>query len=389
MSPQKHSFLVDSMRLPSNEDEVQPPRVAAKKRYHRPSVSKQPGAGSQKSVDKKERRRQQVLLAQRAYRARHEAHTRELQQRVARLESALERTCQAIVSFTDVLLGARIPASHQQIAHRLRDTVKTCLHSAMGGNGCLEESACSNQSEPLPKQTQTQGDHEEWPRSSQHAGLGVLAPARNAPFPLQFMPAAAGAATIEAPVFANQLRILCLYQGFLLLKNPSVPLEALKRPFRLFLSVVPRETIASFFHACLQARLNNKQPDRCSDIPCFKLGGSGTHYSEVVVSSQNQIESSQEQHPPEIRVHDTLSAFSPEAQSDLDGDWFDLFDLMGYLRAHGVALSTVPPAGDTAYRTVNAVDFAAALVEKGICLGHSPGFKKSDVEVAINSSSWK
>ncbi|KAL4762139.1 uncharacterized protein BDW70DRAFT_33120 [Aspergillus foveolatus] len=259
----------------------------------------------------------------------------------------------------------------------------------MDGNGCLEEFARLNQSEQLPKQSQAQGDHEKWPRSSQHAGLGVLPPACNAPFPPQSMPSAAGAATIEAAVFAKQLRISCLYQGFLLLKNPSVPLEALKRPFRLLLPVVPRETITSFFHACLQARLNNKQPDRYSDIPYFRLGGAGTHYSGVVVSSQNQTESGPKQDSREIRIHDTLSAFSPDAQRDLDGDWFDLFDLVGYLRAHGVALSMAPPVEVTAYRTVNAVDFAAALVEKGICLGHSPGFKKSDVEVAINSSCWK
>ncbi|KAL4746201.1 hypothetical protein BDW72DRAFT_39073 [Aspergillus terricola var. indicus] len=273
-------------------------------------------------------------------------------------------------------------------AHRLRDTVKTCLYSAIDGNGCLEESACLNQSEPSLKEIQAQGGHEEWPRSSQHAGLSVLPPASNAPFLLQSVPPAAGAPMIEAPVFANQLRIACLYQGFLLLKNPSVPLEALKRPFRLLLSVVPRETIASFFHACLQARLNNKQPDRCSDIPCFTLGGAGTHYPEVGESNQSQTESGWErQQTPEVQIHNTLSAFSPEAQEDLDGDWFNLFDLVGYLRAHGVALSMAPPVLGTAYRTVNAVDFAAALAEKGICLGHSPRFKRSDVEVAISSSS--
>ncbi|KAL4768223.1 hypothetical protein BDW60DRAFT_219942 [Aspergillus nidulans var. acristatus] len=215
------------------------------------------------------RRQQQVLLAQRAYRPRNKPHTRELQQRVARLESALERTCQAVISFTDVVV--------------------TCLHSAKDGSGCLEESACLNQSEPLLEQTQAQSDREDWPRSSQHAGLGVLPPARNAPFSAQSMPPAAGA-ILEAPAFANPLGILY----------------------------------------------------RCSDIPYFKLGGRGTHYSEVVVSSQNQTESGQEQHSHEIRIH---------VRSVRSG---------GYLRAHGVALSMAPPVEDTAYRTVNAVDFAAS-----------------------------
>ncbi|CBF78831.1 predicted protein [Aspergillus nidulans FGSC A4] len=309
-----------------------------------------------------QRRRQQVLLAQTGVpgtkRGTHQGATAA----VARLESALERMCQAIISSTDVVIGARIPTSHQQIAHRLRDTVKTCLLSAMDGNGCQDDFACSNQSEQLPKQSQAQGDHEKWPRPSQHAGLGVLPPARNAPFAPQSMPPAADATTMKAALFANQLR--------------------------------------------LYARLNNKQPDRCSDIPYFRLGGAGTHYSGV--SGQNQTELGKEQNSREIRIPDTLSAFSPEVQKDLDGDWFDLFDLVGYVRTHGVALSMAPPVEDTAYRKVNAVDFAAGRLtfrvlcharggyltiissgRKGICLGHSPGFKRSDVEIAIDSSCWK
>ncbi|KAL6231385.1 hypothetical protein BDW75DRAFT_233669 [Aspergillus navahoensis] len=350
------------------------------------------GRKGQDHVDKIQRRRQQVLLAQRAYRARNEARTTALQQRVARLESALERAGQTIISFMDVLVGARVLASHQPIARRLRDTVKTCLRSAMEGNDCFGDVVgYSRPPEASPEQTHAHEEQEECPRSSGRAGLSVLSPARSPPLPLlPSVPPSDGAMTIEVPVFVNQLRIACLYHGLLLLKNPSVPLEALKRPFRLLLSLVPRETITSFFHACLHARLNNKQPDRCNDIPCFRLGGAGTHYPEVTVSSQNRTGSSPEQQgPPEVQVHNSLMAFSPEAHKDLGGEWFDLFDLVGYLQTQGIVLSTAPPVEDTAYRTVNAIAFTAALVEKGICLGHSPGFKQSDVEIAIEASSWK
>ncbi|KAJ5106225.1 hypothetical protein N7456_002900 [Penicillium angulare] len=294
-------------------------------------------------------RRRQVRLAQRAYRERNEAQTRALQQRVARLESALERTSQAMISFTDVLVGAQILPSHQQLAHRLRDTVKTCLNSAMYGEDCVTDSQFSNTPEPSPssniatgKETYDEHEHNEQPSSNEYPGLGILSSTPLLPFVPDH------STMIEVPVFVNRLRITCLYQGFLLLNNPSVPLEALKRPFRLLLSLVTRETITSYFQACLYARLNNKQPDRYSCIPCFKLGGAGTHYPEV---------GSEEQISP--MIYDALSAFSPEAQNDLDGEWFDVFDLLGYLRARGIALSMVPPVKDTPHRTVNAMNFTA------------------------------
>lgn len=301
-----------------------------------------------------QRRRRQLLLAQRAYRARNRAHIQALEKRVARLESALERTGQAIISFTDTLVEPQALASHQKIAYHLRDTVKTCLDIA---NDYLEDVAGSNPPETslightsIVPQASARDEQEEWPLSEGHAGLSVLS--RN------LLPPSAlnGAKVIEAPVFIDNLRIACLYQGFLLLNNPSVPLEALRRPFRLLLSLVTRETITSYFHTCLYARLNNKQPDDVNCIPSFRLGGAGTHYPEVVAS--NQVGSRSEQHDPSM-IHDTLSSFSPEAQKDLDGQWFDLFDLVGFLRAQGTTLSMVPPVDDTTHRAVNAVDFTA------------------------------
>lgn len=168
-----------------------------------------------------------------------------------------------------------------------------------------------------------------------------------------------GTGTVEAPFFVQHLRITCLYQGFLVLKNQSVPLNALRRPFRLLLSLVTRETITSFFYACLYARLNNDQPDRWNEIPFFKLGGAGTHYPEAFSSSQSETETrGPEQQHFSLENH-ALSAFSPEAQEELDGDWFDIWDLAGYLQAERISLSTAPPTENTTHRKVNALDFTA------------------------------
>lgn len=174
---------------------------------------------------------------------------------------------------------------------------------------------------------------------------------------IQLLPLEPGGSIVEAPVFVQYLRISCLYQGFLMLKNPTVPLNALRRPFRLLLSLVQRETITSFFYNCLYARLNNSHPDEWNEIPFFRLGGAGTHYREVLSSSDNNTEAREpKQHDVPIE-HGALSTFSPGTQEELEGDWFDIWDLAGYLCSEGISLSTAPPTGNTADRNVNALDF--------------------------------
>lgn len=298
-----------------------------------------------------QRRRQQVLLAQRAYRARSEANTKALQQRVARLESALERTGQAIISFTDLLVGHQPPASYQQIAHHLRDTVKACVNSAMDGADDLEdtpEEPHINRASTFQQHTAEQENEQSPP--NERASFSP-------PPHISLLPSIPdNGSKIEVPIFVKHLRIACLYQGFLLLKNPSVPLEALRRPFRLLLPLVTRDTITSYFHTCLNARMNDREPEPCSSIPYFGLGGAGTHYPNGTVQTYLEWESGSHDIP---QNDGPLSAFSPEAQKDLDGEWFDTLDLLGFLRAHGTSLSTTRPIDHTAHRMVNAVDFTA------------------------------
>ncbi|KAJ5111363.1 hypothetical protein N7532_001898 [Penicillium argentinense] len=341
------------------------------------------------SPEKKERRRKQVRLAQRAYRARNEANTTLLKQRIARLEFALERQSRAVVLFSDFLAEDSVVISRPHVADRLRETVKICLDSAIWGDeseediGHLQLKDTSFSVRTPIKQPLSPRDYSKY--SHPHIDLSLPSAGPR----IQLLPLERDRAIVEAPVFVQYLRISCLYQGFLMLKNPSVPLNALRRPFRFLLSLVPRETITLFFYNCLYARLNHNQPDKWTEIPFFRLGGAGTHYREVLSSRENNTEAREPKQQYVPVEHGARSAFSLEAQEELEGDWFDIWDLAGYLRSEGITLSTAPPTGNTADRKVNALDFTAALVEKGICLGRSPGFKRSDVEAAISLSSWR
>jgi hypothetical protein len=268
----------------------------------------------------------------------------------------------AVVDFSDILVEEQLLTLHPHVADRLQETLKTCLDSAMYGDEHQQDDGHSQPNKTSPR-VQTPPDKKSSPKDDpEKPHLPINSTWRSAYPCSRLLPFELDSASVtEEQVFVEHLRITCLYQGFLMLNNQSIPLEALRRPFRLFLSLVRRQTITSFFYTCLHARLNNKQPEMCKEIPFFKLGGAGTHYSRPV-SSKNKAEPRglEQQHIPVI--HGDLSAFSPEAQEELGGEWFDLWDLAGYLRTERITLSVAPPIEKTTYRTVNAVDFTAGEV---------------------------
>lgn len=282
-----------------------------------------------------------------------------LKQHIARLEFALERQSKAVVLLNDFLAEDSVVISRPHVVDRLRETVKICLDSAIYGDDS-EENIGHLQLKGTSLSVQTPIKQPPSPRhysKYSHPHIDLTLPSTGPP--IQLLPLELNGAIVEAPVFVQYLRISCLYQGFLMLKNPSVPLNALRRPFRLLLSLVQRETITSFFYNCLYARLNNSQPDKWNEIPFFRLGGAGTHYREVLSSSENNTEAREPKQQYVPVEHGALSAFSPGTQEEFEGDWFDIWDLAGYLRSEGISLSTAPPTGNTAGRKVNALDFTA------------------------------
>ncbi|KAJ0418537.1 hypothetical protein BJY00DRAFT_177970 [Aspergillus carlsbadensis] len=324
--------------------------------------------------DSREKRRMQVRMAQRAYRARNQAQTATLQRRISQLESALEQMGSAVVSFSDALVQSGVLTSFPNLADPLRGMVATCLSLAEANEQAGDESSHGSPNETRPSlgiEYSLSPNRDVFRDAYSSTMLSGLSPdTKDTP--------------IDVPDFIEQLRIACLYRGFVMLNNPRIPLELLWRPFRLLLTLVPRDTITSFFHARLEARLNKRQPEAFTEIPFFQLGGAGTHYPELYLPAEHSRawETSTASSP--------LSAFSPEVQGELQGEWFDMHDLAGYLREKEVYLVSpmqeeIPPAR----RTVKVVDFTSALVEKSICLGHSPGFRRSDVERAIALSLWQ
>lgn len=94
--------------------------------------------------------------------------------------------------------------------------------------------------------------------------------------------------------------------------------------FRFLLSGLSREDPTSYFKTAVQARIHPERMVGWQEIPFFGVGGAGTHYprGSSSIPIQNQVPVQE----------DPLSLLSSEAQLGMDGSWFDIRDLEGFLQ---------------------------------------------------------
>ncbi|KAL2843178.1 hypothetical protein BJY01DRAFT_235756 [Aspergillus pseudoustus] len=299
-----------------------------------------------------------------------EMSTAALKLRIIQLETAIEEICENVVTLRKDIVRSQVLTQYPCLSDCLQDAVNSCLHCLGHGESSQDDFALSQPCEGYP------GGY--FQTESQPRGAGTYKKS----VPIQSAPELPFSKPSTA-TFINYLRIACLYYGYMILDKPSIPLEALKRPFRLLLPLVTRDNLTCFFYTRLQARLTNKLPGDSLEIPHFQIGGAGFHFPEVSAFSDQETES---QKPcRDHMVPDDWSSYSPEVQEELQGEWFDLEDLERYLEAISVRISTKPQIAGGC--VVNAVDFAAALIRNCICLGRSPGFKRIDVDFAIKEAS--
>ncbi|KAE8381150.1 hypothetical protein BDV26DRAFT_289648 [Aspergillus bertholletiae] len=346
--------------------------------------------------DPEERRRMQIRLAQRAYRSRKEANITSLKGRISQLEATLEKMSSAVVSFSDSLVQSGALSSHPDIASHLRDTVQTCLALAKEASkdGEPESPDISSHGEETTSSPSTGQDGtptDQTTSPSTHAEQTTppangLSKSLSPPLPDPFEPSA-----MEIPLFIEQLHLACVYQGYLVLSNLSLPMSRLERPFRFLFTLMDRPHLIAAFEALLHAKLSQKRLEECyAGVPFFKLGGAGTHYAR----SSGQAQEGEQplcRYQQWATIHDPLARFSPEIRKEMEGDWFDMQDLAGYLREKGVHLfSSAPSERDrTLSRTpINVTHFTQSLISRGICLGRTPGFRRSDVDNALHASVW-
>ena len=296
----------------------------------------------------------QIRLAQRAYRSRKEASISAYKSRIEQLETTVEKMSTAVLGFSDQLVQSGVLASYSDLTAHLRDTVETCLNLAKdaspdGEADIPDYSPHSEESLSEPEQKN--------PNPSLFVGL-MPRPSENIfqGSPLDYaggqkpssslMPYSVEStemSAVDLPAFIDRLHVACLYQGYLGLCDPSISIERLQRPFRLLLNMMTREQLAAYFEAAMQARISQKRLEAWNQVPFFSLGGAGTHYPR---SPARMHGSGTPLHPLQrwSTVHDPLAQYPTEVQEELEGEWFDMHDLEGFLREQRVRLFACPPS---------------------------------------------
>lgn len=363
-----------------------------------------------------QRRRLQIRLAQRAYRSRRERSLLRYKSRIAQLENAVENMSTSVLSLSQQLVQSGVLESNPGLANHLHGTVLTCLRSIKEA-GCEGERETPDTSPASEKPPSTSSITEEinpvqsWVveliarsqldtsqpfganrRRLQDASIGSS----------QYISSSTEVTDIELPAFIERLHLACLSQGYMALRDKSIPMDRLRRPFRLLLTFMSRERMTSYFEAALHFRLSQQRLDEWKDVPFFSLGGAGTHAAPGSTSGRF---SSQKW----VTIQDPLAQFPPDIQEDLDGEWFTIQDLEGFLRQRGVDKFACDPAESRPSSPTRAVvsvarlmhgkelfldfssfgpgsNFRTALISKCICLGRSPGFRRCDVERALSAA---
>ncbi|KAI9370233.1 hypothetical protein BJX61DRAFT_535785 [Aspergillus egyptiacus] len=310
-------------------------------------------------VNSEERRRMQVRMAQRAYRSRKEASAKSLKDRISQLETAVTQMSTAVIAFGDELIRSGALDSCPDLLMPLGNTVQTCL--ALPG---LSHGDATYQVEPPDTTPDGQSAHELSLYQSPSRSFGT-------------------GGNMEISEFLERLHVTCGYQAYLVCANPAVPLRRLERPFRMLLSLMPRPQITEFFKDWLLARAGHKTLNTWEHIPFFQIGGAGTHYP----ASSNYHRPFRPTSSSSTTKGD-LTRLASDIQQQFDDEWFDLGDLGGYLREQRTVFpSALPtPMGVVSEEETdrNCVSrLIQALVRRAICLGRSPGFRRRDVEAAL------
>ncbi|KAL2796595.1 hypothetical protein BJX66DRAFT_299464 [Aspergillus keveii] len=311
-------------------------------------------------VNPEERRRMQVRMAQRAYRSRKEANVSSLKDRINQLETAVKQMSTAVISFGDELVRSGALDTHPDLLRPLGNTVQACL--------------------ALPSIHQLDGSSDSQLELSDNSGQKKLISIYPSP-----SSSSSEADTMDVLEFIDRLHVTCCYQAYLVTANPAVPLRRLEKPFRMLLSLMPRAFVAEYFKDWLLARAGHKSLDHWDHVPFFQIGGAGTHYTPKS-GGHYPFHRSQKA----STITDDLSQFPSDIQRELDDEWFDLGDLEGYLREREVVFPAYIPAvtsvglGEKAPNATGASKLISTLVRGAICLGRSPGFRKCDVEKAVD-----
>lgn len=244
----------------------------------------------------------------------------------------MEKMSSAMLSFSEQLVQSGVLRSHSALTANLRDTMKTFFTMASGASlddqtRVLVDSDKTIDSPPVPQQPTIERSSPNITLNPSLDGTGLYHPNSGI---LPYTVNSPEMTIIEVSEFIERLLLAGLYQGYLALYNPSIGMNLLQRHFGFIFSMMSRERLTAYFKAELHAQVSQKPLDGWEEVPFFRLGGAGTHYPDGSTGSTRYQRWG--------TVEDPLSLVTDDLRTQLEGDWFDLQDLEGYIREENVVL---------------------------------------------------
>ncbi|KAH8709633.1 hypothetical protein HC256_009547 [Beauveria bassiana] len=358
--------------------------ASAKNKNKAPAQGKAGGAKRKTDADRSEgpgeRRRKQIREAQRAYRQRKISQTAYLEERVKQLESAIENMSSVVLSFSEELIGSNILSCQSELTGRLRDALATCLTLVREtGNGQTEpEPAAGPSSQPNMALVPS------IPPTVPNKPATVKNIFGNKPYPDMNT-------SMAVSDFMDMLATSVVYYGYLALADPTLSTTRLHRHFGLPLQIMTRDKLLSYFSAIFQTRIsqtfNHANFPAKPGMPFFSIGGAGTHYSPAFASSSASAplslpwaNTADQSETWSVRNNAWTVPMDPanvpaNMQDRFEGDWFDMQDLELFLIDKGVSLRMMPSK-----ESIDDINVPLFL------RGQSPGFRRRDVELAIQAA---
>lgn len=278
----------------------------------------------------KQRRRQQLRTAQSKFRRRKAIQALGLQDRIAQLETTVDKVALSMASLGNDLIRSGVLDQHQSIKQRLEETLQTCVSSL---------------------QQKQHGEDDDDDMRPLHGNTQVF-PVPRLPF-AHFSPpsdlllnraTAAKCVLTDVEIcishvdFLDMLHTSIIYHGYFALASPSVSMTKLRQHFWPALSIMDRQRVAIYFAALFHGKISKQKLDQSGpNMPFFQLGGAGTHY----IGEGSFVPVMPKHRSPEFPTVVLSAADVPDSiERNFNGDWFDMLDLELFLKERNISFYT-------------------------------------------------
>ncbi|KAF2786255.1 hypothetical protein K505DRAFT_330478 [Melanomma pulvis-pyrius CBS 109.77] len=186
--------------------------------------------------------------------------------------------------------------------------------------------------------------------------------------------------------FSRCLQRNSLEKAYRLFEDPRSDPRAVFQKFRLVQCMRDREKMAAGF--CALLRRSAGQPLELFGLPFYCLGGAGKHYVRRDASRRSLYPENMRLPKRILGLGDTATSCSRARYEEqiaalgYDGEWFDSYEVEEYLMEKGFH----PEAHMSTIGNLHIGHFAEVLSSRAVLLGRAPGYRKTDIDDAINAS---